>query len=191
MVASCSRTYYRTMRKKINQTGFVIAGAAALFVGLAGNMQATPISIHDNWEAGMRSWILGRDLQGNEWILGQNLHGNEIAHFIDQSSHNQISTSPNAFPSGPASAQNGDVHGNPGLPGLSQGSQGAPPLTILPLIHGPASVNDGVPPLAVVPISNSPALVSIPDGGATALMLAGVFCGFVFLRKNPKPAQVA
>jgi hypothetical protein len=53
------------MRKKINLTGFVITGAAALFVGLAANMQAVPISMPNNWEAGMRSWVLGRDLHGN------------------------------------------------------------------------------------------------------------------------------
>jgi hypothetical protein len=155
------------MRKKINQTGFIIAGAAALFVGLAANMQAVPITMHNNGEAGMRSWVLGRDVHGNEWILGQTPHGNEIAHLVDQSSRNQISTSPNAFLSGPVPAQNADGHNNPGRPDLLQGSQGAPTTTILPIAHGPASI-------------------SVPDGGTTAMMMAGAFYGLALLRKTLK-----
>jgi hypothetical protein len=41
------RPYYPAMRNKFNLTGLVITGTAALFVGLAGNMQAIPTSMDD------------------------------------------------------------------------------------------------------------------------------------------------
>jgi len=159
------------MRKRINQTGFIIAGVAALFVGLASNMQAVPISMHNNWEAGMRSWVLGPD------ILGQNLQGKEIAHYVvGQVNQKQMSASPNASLSTPVSAQIAGVHGNSGSSGSNNGSQGgsqgAPSPTILPIAHGPASIS--------VPY------VSVPDGGTTAMMMAGTFCGLALLRKTLK-----
>jgi hypothetical protein len=70
------------LRKTINPTAFVIAGAAALFAGLAGNVQAIPISIQD-----------------------QSNHGG--VHFSVQSSHNQSLASPTASVlSGSVLAQN-------------------------------------------------------------------------------------
>lgn len=41
------RVHCLAMRKKINFTGLAITGASALFVGLAGNVQAIPISMHN------------------------------------------------------------------------------------------------------------------------------------------------
>jgi len=158
------------MRKKINLTGFVIIGAAALFVGLAGNMHAIPISMHDDLDAGIRSWVLGRDLHGNEWVLGQTLHGNEIAHLVDQSSRNQSLASPTAsFLFGSVPAQNAGEPRNFG-PGNFN--------------HHRHGVTTASPPLTGQEPNDSP--TSVPDGGTTAMMMAGAFCGLALLRKTLK-----
>ena len=184
------------MRKKINLTGFIITGAAALFVGLAGNMHAIPISMHNNWEAGMRSWVLGRDLHGNEWVLGQTLHGNEIAHLVDQSSRNQSLASPTAFflfRSVPAHNAGEPVNFGPwnfnhhrhGVTTASPPLTGPDPVTTAsPPLPGPDPVTTTSPPLTGQEPNDPP--TSVPDGGTTAMMMAGAFCGLALLRKTLK-----
>ena len=172
------------MNKNISQISFVIAGAAALFVGLAGNMQAAPIPIQNNSEAGVRSWPLGQN------IRGQDPQGKEIAYYVaNQASQIQISASPDASLSGSVPGQGAGGNNNSSLPGSLPGSQGAPLVTILPTVHSPTSTGQVTSPLTAVTAANVPAPISVPDGGTTSLMLGGVFCGLAFLRKNSKPAQ--
>jgi hypothetical protein len=49
------------MRLKINIPVFAVVGAAALFVGLAGDVGAIPDSMRDNLDTGMRSWVSSND----------------------------------------------------------------------------------------------------------------------------------
>jgi hypothetical protein len=173
------------MRKNLSRKSFVIAGAAALFAGLAGNMQAAQISIQNNSEAGVISWVLGQN------IRGQDPQGKEIAHFIvGQAGQNQISANPDASLSGSVPALSANSHGNLGQPVVLPASYSSMPLvTMLPTVHSPTSTGQGTLPFTSVAAANVPASISVPDGGSTALMLGGVFFGLAFLRKNSKPAQ--
>jgi len=178
------------MRKKMKHTSFIIAGAATLFVGIAGNLQAVTIPMQSNGNTDTRSWVLATDAHGNKSILGQNLNGGEIAYPVNQGGLDQISASLNAALSKAVSAQNAAAHNNPGLPGVSHGSQGAPPMTILPVSPSPVTIIQGAPPLVPVPVVKISDSISVPDGGMTIVLLGGVFCGFVIVRKNLKPVQV-
>jgi hypothetical protein len=135
----------------------------------------------NNWEAGMRSWVLGRDLHGNEWILGQTLHGNEIAHLVDQSSHNQSPASPTAFfLFGSVPAYNAGEPRNFGPGNFNHHGPGVSPP---PPLTGPDPVSTS-PPLTSQEANDSSA--SVPDGGTTAMMMAGAFGGLALLRKTLK-----
>ena len=114
------------MKKLANLRGFVITGAAALFVGLAANVQAIPISIAGDLDTEMGSWI------------GRYAHQSEAAFSFGQSHRNESLAGPTAF-----------------------------------ALFAPRE-----------PLSRNPQ--SVPDGGMTAMMLGGVFCGFVLLAKKMK-----
>jgi hypothetical protein len=125
------------MRKKINLTTFVTTGAAALFVGLAGNMHAIPISMHDDsdaWMCSMCSW----NNAGEPRNLG--------SRYFNHHRH-----------------------------GVS---------TILPSLTGLDPVSTTSPPLTGQEPNDSP--TSVPDGGTTAMMMAGAFCGLALVRKTLK-----
>ena len=186
------------MEKNINQTSFAIAGAAALMMGLAGNVQAVSIPINNARAAGTSSWVLGQDQHGNVLVLGQIVLGKEIAHFVDSACSSQTSASPSATKSVSVPAQAAVAHNNSGQPNLSQGSPGAPTLTTKPVTQGPnlpglsaPLPSRSVPTLTLAPVRSAAVSESVPDGGTTAVMLGGVFCGFVFLKRNSKPAQAA
>lgn len=168
----------------MSQTSFVIAGASALFIGLAGNMQAATITIQDNWDAGARSWILGQD------IRGQDPQGKEIAYFVvNQVNHNQISASPKASLSVSVSELSASANNNSGQSDVLPGSYGVALVTMLPTVDSPTSTGQGASPLTPVTAANVPAPIRVPDGGTTCLMLGGIFCGIVLLRKSSKPAR--
>jgi|ERR1700690_2047667 len=200
------------MRKKINLTA-IVTGAAALFLGLAGNTHAIPISTHYDLGAGMHSWI----------ILSHEQNTYEAAHSFDQSSHNQSLASPTAFfRFRPVAAQNAGETPNIGSLNFSHHGFGvpaaAPPLTgqepnfnhhgfgvpaaLPPLagqepnfnhhrrgvspppppLIGPKPVSTTSPPLTAQEPNDSP--TSVPDGGTTAMMMAGAVFGLAFLGKK-------
>jgi hypothetical protein len=59
------------LRKKASLASFVIAGAAALCVGLAGNVQAIPFPMHGDLDAG-NSWNLRHDQSDYETVRSLN-----------------------------------------------------------------------------------------------------------------------
>jgi hypothetical protein len=135
------------MRKKINLTAFVTTGAAALFVGLAGNMHAIPISMHNDSDAGMWSW----NNAGEPRNLG--------SRYFNHHRHGVTTTLPS-------------------LTGLDPVSPTLPPLTGLDLVSTTS------PPLTGQEPNDSS--TSVPDGGTTAMMMAGAFCGLALVRKTLK-----
>jgi VPDSG-CTERM motif len=141
------------MREKANFAGLAIAGTAPAFVGLAGNVQAIPISIH------------GARLGKIEPFFSDHLGGK--THSIELGNLNKNPSRPTLFPvSGSGAAQNSSSHHNFWPWKSPYHKYGAPPLTSSPTASSPAPTT------------------SVPDGGTTGMMLGGVFCGFVLLRKK-------
>src|ERR1039457_6167907 len=162
------------MRKKTNFAGLVITGATTVFVGLAGNAQAIPISIHDDPDVWGRSERIGHghgadDAAGRmDPLVSDHLGGktHSKAQSIDLSYLNENPTSPTVLLlSSLGTAQNSSSHHN-----FSSGN----------LPHH----NPGVPPPTSLPIARGPAPTSVPDSGNNAIMMGGVFCGLVLLRKK-------
>jgi hypothetical protein len=150
------------MRKKISRTGFIIAGAAALFVGLAGNVQAIPISMHDFSK-------LTKSVASPTDSLLTGSHKAISISISDLSKPIKSVASPIDFFSGSILAENVDAPRNVISLDLKQEE---PLVTSSSFVQGPA------------PTVTVKALVaSVPDGGTTGMMLGGAFCGLVFLKK--------
>jgi VPDSG-CTERM motif len=166
--------YYFAVNEKNNLRGIAITAAATLLVGLAGNVQAIPITLRDH-------------------NVRQTLHS------LGQISHNprQIFSTAALFPA-LVRSPNGDGHHSVGLANLHNHGHGLPvsaPVTdqgaypIIPL-HTPVilPVSLPKPPVLVVNGGGTPGhnVVSVPDGGTTAAMMAVSFCGLALLRKKLK-----
>jgi hypothetical protein len=149
------------LRKNIKLTGSLIAAAATLCAGLAGDVQAIPISMHDDLDAGMGPWTLSHEKSHYE-----------AAYSFDRINQNQGLGSPTVFhlvTSVPLKIA-GETHGL----GSKKVHHHKPGVTVTP----PAAI---VPPREGVPSA-----ASVADGGSTGLMMGGVFCGLALLRKKLK-----
>jgi hypothetical protein len=158
------------MRKKTSFAGLAIMGAATAFVGLAGNAQAIPISIHDDPDAWGRSERMGHDHGAGdtagriEPFVSDHLGGKTQS--IDPSNLNKKAASPTVlFSTSLGTAQNSSSYHN------------------FPSGNFP-NHNPGVPPPTSLQIASGPGPTSVPDNGNTAIMMGGVFCGLVLLRKK-------
>lgn len=164
------------MRAKINLTSFIIIGAAALFVGVAGKVQAIPTTFHN-----------GRTYQA--------------AHAFDHVNRNQSLASLTAsISSMPVNGKKAGGHGNftlrrgnhpyPILGGLTplspvtgQGNYPAGALNGGTAIIIPGQVLPK--PLSTGTVKPAGA-VGVPDGGMTATMMVGSFFGLALLKKKLK-----
>jgi hypothetical protein len=144
--------------KKINLAGFTMVGAAALFVALAGNVRAIPFTVHDD--------VVNSAIRSQNLRSGQSDY--EAALALDHGNRNQGRVSPTALIlSRSARVQNTSQLGNSS-----------------PRVSRPRKRGHGATPTQ----SNgqNPPPLSVPDGGSTAVMLGGIFCGFVLLEKKLK-----
>ena len=161
------------MKNKINLSGITI-GAAALIVGFTGNVQAIPTTQHD--------FIASHPIRA----LGQSKQNPGVA---------ALTTS---VSSKSGKVKQAHLHQKPSARNLnfpiSGGSkpifgQGAYPLNDLHAPLLPASpVNLPPAPKPVVTGGAAPAgnAIAVPDGGATAALMAGSFGGLALLRKKLK-----
>jgi hypothetical protein len=126
------------MRKKINRTGFAIAGAAALLAGHAVNVTAIPVSMR--------------------------------YHYTPTVSMDSLtaSVSPEPF-----LAQNVDPPATLGSFDFNHDIQDA-------WGSDSSSIDQRHHPRHFRPVTGS----NVPDSGSTGIMLGGVLCGLVFLKKN-------
>ena len=146
--------------KKINLAGFTIAGAAALLVALAGNVRAIPFTAHDE--------VVNSAISSQNLRSGQSDY--EAALALDHGNRNQGHVSPTApILSRSARVQNTSQLGNSS-----------------PRISRPRKHGHGVEAPSPQSTGPNPPPVSVPDGGTTATMLGGVFCGLVLLEKKLK-----
>jgi VPDSG-CTERM motif len=161
------------MRKKINLAGVQI-GAAALFVGLAGNIQAIPLTLHDySTNQAVRALDQNRKNQSFTSLAAslspKPAKGKNV--IVRRSS--RLGNLPHPILGGllPVAAQGTFPTGlgtTTTLPGL--------PVEILPQPLAPASAGT----------TKAPSAASVPDGGATAAMMAGSVFGLALLRKKLK-----
>jgi VPDSG-CTERM motif len=194
------------MKNKFNLTGLVLTGAAALFVGLVGNVQAIPISMHDQsiYEA-MRSIDLSKRDQSvaslTASLLVKSIWTQKTGAIHDASLLGKSFKAQKTV----ASRNLVTTHGRPNKNGMSVTPspltvQSPFPISFLPqspvylpnngttdpipyaYYQDPATINLNLS-RSGTSIQNHSS-VSVPDGGATATMLGGVFCGLVFLRKK-------
>lgn len=158
------------MKNKKNHASLVITGAATAFVGLAGTVQAIPVSIHSDSAA----WGTTVRVAHNRSDAGRTTRLTQNDPFI--SNH----------PGGRYSIQPGDL-----------GNYTPSPAAYLSTRHNfwpwqRHAVILGVLPRRISPAAgNAPVSGGVPDDGTTAMMLGGVFCGFVCLKKNWKPEPAA
>jgi hypothetical protein len=146
--------------KKINLAGFTMVGAAALFVALAGNVRAIPFTVHDD--------VVNSAIRSQNLRSGQSDY--EAALALDHGNRNQGRVSPTALIlSRSARVQNTSQLGN------------SSPRISRPRKHGHV-----VETPSPQPTGQNPPPLSVPDGGSTAVMLGGVFCGFVLLEEKLK-----
>ncbi|MEI6192927.1 MAG: VPDSG-CTERM sorting domain-containing protein [Verrucomicrobiota bacterium] len=185
------------MKKGTNHTNVAIVAAAALFVGLAGNVQAIPITLQNQ-----RVNQALRSSSQASYDLGLT-----AARAVKPSLNASRQVSRNLKPASPTSsllsllipARNAagarnistgnshrSAHGVTTTP-IPVTDQGAYPVGVLPT------------PVTILPVSPvrhpiipngggtaTPNAVSVPDGGATAAMLGGSVCGIALLRKKLK-----
>jgi hypothetical protein len=154
------RRRFSSRIKKIIQTGFPMIGAIAFFVGFTVNVQAIPILPSDNWNAPMSPRILIPDYLDYQ-----------VARSFDEGNHNQTFVSLNTLLIGSTRAPADLRHAR----------------TASQFHHRPNRRPTG-PLVPIIPISTSPVISTsapenVPDSGSTVLMLGGVFCGFVLLRR--------
>ncbi|HXI69048.1 MAG TPA: VPDSG-CTERM sorting domain-containing protein [Verrucomicrobiae bacterium] len=166
------------MKHKVNLSGITI-GAAALIVGLAGNVQAIPIT-HRVYHT---SHVASASNQSNQ---------NASLASLTAPIAPQASTTSHLVNARQTRGRQKPAAGNLNLPissGLTLGSsQGTLPVTVLtaPLLPV-VPVNLPPAPVPVVTGAASAASpVGVPDGGATAAMMAGSFGGLALLRKKLK-----
>jgi len=172
------RGYCLVMKHKVNLSGITI-GAAALIVGLAGNVQAIPIT-HRVYHT---SHVASASNQSNQ---------NASLASLTAPIAPQASTTSHLVNARQTRGRQKPAAGNLNLPissGLTLGSsQGTLPVTVLtaPLLPV-VPVNLPPAPVPVVTGAASAASpVGVPDGGATAAMMAGSFGGLALLRKKLK-----
>jgi hypothetical protein len=168
-----SRSIIIAMKNKINLSGFQI-GAAALFVGLAGNVQAIPTTLRDysasqavraleqsqenqNYTR-LAASISTKLVKGKRAVARRNLRLANLNHLT----LGGLTPLPaqGTFPAGVLGGGTTTL-----LPGV--------PVTILPRPLPPVTANGSSPN-------------GVPDGGATAAMMAGSICGLALLRKKIK-----
>jgi hypothetical protein len=159
------------MRKKINQTNFAITGAAALFVGLAGNVQAIPMPMHSQnvneavqAAARKEAALLARSPRVPKVVAGSN----PVASNVGPARHGVPVTL------SPLTIQHHPPHyvAHNGTPGLT------------PYVYTEPSTINLVLPQGGTVAKVSSAAVGVPDGGPTAAMMAGALGGLVLLRKK-------
>ena len=158
------------MRKNIYQTSCIITGVAALFVGLAGTVQAIPMTIHNH------------NVQQALPSTGQNNQSRITPATSPVASSVQ---SPNAGQ--PRSGHHVFQFGHGATPILTPvTNQGAHPVSGL---HSPI--------LPIIPVNLPPIVhsgggttganaVGVPDGGTTAMMMGGAFCGLALIKRKLK-----
>jgi hypothetical protein len=144
-------------RKKLSLKGFMIAGAAALCVGLAGPVGAVQFSTQTDVNAATRSESLGRDL--SQYQAAYSSPGNF-----------QSFASPTPF-SLSASARAENVGGSRSTESWQ--------FNLRRRMYGMSTPSPRAPTPIVAP-------AGIPDGGSTALMLGGVLCGLALAARKPK-----
>jgi hypothetical protein len=148
-------------RKNIKLTPSLTAAAATLCAGLAGNVQAIPITMHGDLDAGMRPWDLSHE------------HGrDEAAYSFDRIDPKQGLARPPALhliTSVPVKIAD-ELHG--------LGSKKVHHHKVAPL--------QTPPPASSPPPKVSPSVASVADGGSTGLMMGGAFFGLALLRKKMK-----
>lgn len=190
------------MKNKFNLTGLVLTVAAALFVGLAGNVQAIPILMHDQsiYEA-MRSIDLSKRDQGvatlTDSLLVKSIWTQETVAIRDASLLGKSLKAQKTV----ASRNLVTAHARPNKNGVSVTPspltfQSPFPISLLsqsPIYLDNNGTTDLIPQDPIIINLNlsrsgtniqNHSSVSVPDGGATVTMLGGVFCGLVFLRKK-------
>jgi hypothetical protein len=156
--STCAGEPCLAMRKRFKVTSFMIVGATALFVGLAGTVGAVSFSTQNDLNAATRSGSLGRDLSQYQ------------AAYSPGPGNFQSFASPTPFSlSGSARAEN---------VGVSR-STDSWQFNLRRRIYGLSTPS----PRAQTPIV---APAGIPDGGSTALMLGGVLCGLALAVRKPK-----
>lgn len=163
------------MKNKINRTGYMI-GATALFVGLAGNVQAVPHTLQDyNTSQAVGSAGQSKLSSGSASFKNTSLSkltkvkkgGKNVKNSSSNLTHPILGgltpltlTSPTAFPAG----------------SLNSGTRDLPLVTIIP--------NSLSASAALAAQSAGP--TNVPDGGATATMAGGALGGLLLLRKKLK-----
>jgi hypothetical protein len=147
------------LRKKTNLTGFTLAGAAALFVALAGNAPAIPITLHDDVNALISSHGLRN---------GQSAY--EAALALDHGTRNQSQATPITF----------------NLPAPARVQNTGTPQTSNPRVSRPRKGGRNVGKKTTQSDGQDPSPQSVPDSGSTAMMLGGVFCGFALVERKLK-----
>ena len=149
------------MRKKTNQTSFAITGAAALLIGLTANVEAIPISM--------------RTLSASQSALA----------FNQSPASSNPSVSSKKVNANTKSVSRNLKHPGFGRPPSPLPGQGGTPVTVP---TGTIILPGGTLPKPLSPPGpNQPSgPSSVPDGGTTATMMGGVFCGLALLRKKLK-----
>ena len=135
--------------------------AATALEGLAGTVQAIPVSIHSDSAA----WGTTVRVAHNRTDAGRTTRLTQNDPFI--SNH----------PGGRCSIQPGDL-----------GNYTPSPATFLSRHHSfwpwqRRAGNPGLQPRRILPSAGNTSAGGLPDGGTTAMMLGAVFCGFVCLKK--------
>ena len=164
------------MIRTLNLTSLAI-GTAALLVGLTGNVQAIPITLNDQ-------------------IASQS------ARSLNQSQQNKNFTSLATTPTSKVAKTkktSGSRKSNSGLlPRITRGGLVPVVPVVNPGVLPVGGLTPGTPlplPETVLtqPLSSGPSTLtpqvdstSAPDGGMTATLLGGTFCGLVFLRRKLK-----
>ena len=141
------------MRKHFNQTGFLIAASAVLMVGLADKVRASPISMHNDWDA-----------ESGPGRSGSARSDDKAVHSFEHSRQDQgfaVSSDFSLF--GPVLPK------NPGK---------APNVASSNSRHWR---DEGLTPTV-----QEPTPASVPDGGATAVMMGGAVCGLALFGRKLK-----
>ena len=161
------------MKTKYNLAGIGISSAAALFVALAGNVQAIPIGTHNP--------IAQKSLHAS----GQITQKNNLATTFLLSSSNQGKNAGGKKGGGSGKNSHHGVTTSP-APVTDQGAYPQSGLNA-PLLP-PVPVSLPQPPIIVASGGGNTAqnAVSVPDGGLTAAMVAGSLSGLALLRKKLK-----
>jgi hypothetical protein len=209
------RPYYPAMRNKFNLAGLVITGTAALFVGLAGNVQAIPMTMNDQIVSDtVQSVNLNQEDQSaatqtpselaksikeekavarhDAALLAKSLKAEKVAArkeatLLAKSLKAQKLVASRKLPAS---------HFNPfgmgtletSLPPITQNSS---PIYIAPgltpyVYEDPDTTSLGHSQSGTTSRAPSSNAVSVPDGGVTATLMAGAFGGLVFLKRKHK-----